>query len=168
MPFCEVFDVAFAPSGAIVFTAGSYSGGTAAGAVLTTRRTPEATTLHVLAGCSGSSCRVTGGTGPLATSLSDMPALDVRRDGAVVVADTYNHRVLELSADGSRLVVVAGTGRSCSAAGTCPTEATAAATAPLLTDLDLPREVSVAADGTLLLAEEACAGVDGTWLRRID
>jgi hypothetical protein len=168
MPFCQVFDVGFGPSGAIVFAAGSYTSGAAAGGVLTTQGAPGAKTLHVLAGCAGSSCSAAAGVDPRSTSLSDMPALDVRRDGVVVVADTFNHRVLELTSDATLLLAVAGSGRRCSASGSCPTDAAAPAGDPLSTDLDLPREVSVGRGGTLLLAEDDCSFGADHWLRRID
>lgn len=167
MPFCNVFDVAFTPSGGIVFAAGSYTSGTAAGGVLTTSGSPGAKTLHVLAGCTGASCSVAGSTEPLATSISDMPALDVRRDGAVLVADSDNHRIRKLTADGSLLVSLAGTGLRASSTRTCPTAADSSPTNPVTSDLDHPSEVSVAWDGSLLLAEDSCSAGRSYWIRSI-
>ena len=87
---------------------------------------------------------------PASTQLSDPQGVAVIDGGDVVIADSYNHRVLRLSADGQRIGVIAGTGQKGDAL--VPGD-------PTSTELDGPGGVAVVAGGDIVIAD--------TWNNRV-
>lgn len=172
MPFCDAFDVAFAPSGQIVFTAGSYYSGKIEGGVLAVVDDPFGKILDVLVSCGGSSCVETAGQPGTSTYVSAMIGLDVRGDGTVFYADTARHLVRKIDPVSGTVLDVAGTGLRCSEPRTCG--ASAEGSPALETALDLPVDISFDPAGDLLLAEETAYAYIGEgigWrhlLRRIE
>lgn len=168
MPFCDVFDVSFAPDGGIVFSAGIYYQGTIEGGLLTVVDDAEGQTLHVLAGCEGASCSSGAGQPGTSTLVGAMSGVDVRWDGTVLYADTNQHRIRKILPDGTVADVV-GTGVKCGDAGTCGDTATGLPA--LSADLGSPRDVAVQSSGALLMAEEGTLanlgiGIGWRWVMR--
>ena len=87
---------------------------------------------------------VGGNPNPLATQLSNPNGICVSRNGSVLIADTSNHRVLQVSGDGRRVSVVAGIGQN----GSKLVEGN-----PAQTQLHQPHGVAVAGDGSVLIAD---------------
>lgn len=92
-----------------------------------------------------------GDGGPaLQATLSSPSAGVLQADGAVLIADTGNHRIRRVSADGT-IATVAGSGPCCGAAGGQAGDGLAA-TDPAVR-LNGPRAVAIHPDGRILIAD---------------
>lgn len=132
------------------------------------RRVATDGTLSTLAGdgnqCSGPTERCGDGGDPLAASLNTPHDVAVLPDGAILIADTFDNPIREVSPDGQRITTVAGTGDSCT-----PSLDPCGHGGPAVdAQLSLPLAVDPLPDGDFLVADQGqIAGAPDQKLSRI-
>jgi RHS repeat-associated protein len=95
----------------------------------------------------------TGDGGPALTAqLYEPKGLAVARDGSVYIADMGNHRIRRVSPSGI-ITTVAGSGPTCSNVDTCVGQFGGDGGPATSALLNMPRDVAVAADGSLVIAD---------------
>ncbi len=132
------------------------------------RRVAADGTLSTVAGdgnqCSGPTERCGDGGDPLAASLNTPHDVAVLPDGAILIADTFDNRIREVSPDGHRITTVAGTGDSCTPALDPCGHGGPAVDA----QLSLPLAVDPLPDGDFLVADQGqIAGAPDQKLSRV-